>query len=849
MTVGAASRPERRAPSAVRSAESSLDRARLQRPRVDGKFLAAGNETLYVLGVTYGPFASGGDDGGYDPAVTATDLEAMRAHGINAVRLYSIPPRWLLDAAAAQGIRILIGLPWEQHVAFLDDRARATDIERRIRHAVRGCAGHEAVLAYAVGNEIPASIARWHGRRRVERFLARLGAAAKEEDPEGLVTYVNFPSTEYLRLPFCDFLAFNVYLERRDRFEAYLGRLQNLADDRPLVMSELGLDSRRNGDEAQAESLEWQLRSCFEAGCAGTFAFSWTDEWHRGGYEILDWDFGLMTRDRSPKPAAEAVGRVYRDPLPAKPSDPLVTIAVCTHNGEATLGSCLDAIARLDYPNYETVVVDDGSDDGSADVARSRGARVVSTPNRGLSSARNTALDAAAGEIVAYVDDDVAPHREWLRHLVRGFEAGHAAVGGPNIVPPDAGVVERCVANAPGGPTHVLVSDREAEHVPGCNLAVRRDVLERVGGFDPHFQVAGDDVDLCWRVQRAGGTVGFAPGAQVWHRHRSTVRGYLRQQAAYGAAEALLERKWPEKYSPGGHVAWNGRLYGNGAAQHRGGWRWRIYYGGWGTGFFQSIYGPRRSLLESLPLMPEWYLVIAALAALSAGAFAWPPLLAATPLLAAAVAALVADAALGAARATERLTGRGHWRLRILTAALYLLQPPARLYGRVRRGLTPFRRRGPGGFTTPLPRTATLWSETWAAVEDRVRALETALHDAGAIACSGGDWDRWDLEVRGGLLGKARLRLAVEEHAAGRQLVRIRAWPWLSRSGLVTPLAVAVLAGGALAIDPSVTAAGMFGGIALAVAARAAYECGRATAAVRIAVRDMPTLQMADWFK
>ena len=390
---------------------------------------------------------------------------------------------------------------------------------------------------------------------------------------------------------------------------------------------------------------------------------------------------------------------------------------------------------------------------------------------------------------------------------------------------------ERCVANAPGGPTHVLVSDREAEHVPGCNLAIRRQVLERIGGFDPQFRAAGDDVDLCWRLREAGHTVGFVPGAQVWHRRRSTVRRYLRQQAGYGVAEALLERKWPQKYSPAGHVAWSGRLYGNGAAQHRGGWRWRVYYGGWGTGFFQSIYGPRRSLLESLPLMPEWYLVIGVLAVLSAGAIAWGPLLAVTPLLALALGALLVDAGLGAARATQVGPRRGRWRLRALTAALYLLQPPARLYGRIRGGLTPFRRRGPRGLASPVPRTLTSWSEEWVAAEERVRRLDAALREAGAIVVSGGDWDRWDLEVRGGLLGRARLRMAVEEHGAGKQLVRVRTWPRPSRAGLATPTMVALLAAIAVAIEPSAAAAATFGGLALLVAARAGYESARAAAA------------------
>jgi hypothetical protein len=104
-----------------------------------------------------------------------------------------------------------------------------------------------------VGNEIPASIVRWHGRQRIERFIARLYRIVKAEDAGALVTYVNFPTTEYLSLPFLDILCFNVYLETREKLESYLARLQNLAGDRPLLMAEIGLDSRRKDSTKQAE--------------------------------------------------------------------------------------------------------------------------------------------------------------------------------------------------------------------------------------------------------------------------------------------------------------------------------------------------------------------------------------------------------------------------------------------------------------------------------------------------------------------------------------------------------------------------------------------------------------------
>src|SRR4051794_33568441 len=124
------------------------------RVRVQGKFLFRGDEKLYLKGVTYGTFAAG-PDGDYPPPPRVdADFAAMAAFGINTVRTYTVPPRWLLDAAERHGLLVMAGLPWEQHVAFLAERSRARSIERRVRDGVRACSGHPALLAYTVGNEI-----------------------------------------------------------------------------------------------------------------------------------------------------------------------------------------------------------------------------------------------------------------------------------------------------------------------------------------------------------------------------------------------------------------------------------------------------------------------------------------------------------------------------------------------------------------------------------------------------------------------------------------------------------------------------------------------------------------------
>jgi O-antigen biosynthesis protein len=753
------------------------------RPCVRGKFLFVGDEKLYIRGVTYGAFTPDSTGAEYqDAAAIDRDFSLMAAHGINAVRIpHTMPPRALLDIAARHGLRVMVGLSAEQYVGYLADGRGGPDIEQLIRTKVRTAAGHPALLCYALGNEITSPMARWLGPRRVASYLERLYRAVKDEDPEGLVTYVNYPTTEYLQLPFLDFVSFNVYLETQERLEAYLARLQNLAGDRPLLMSELGLDSLRNGEMGQAQSLDWQVRTAFASGCAGVFVFAWTDEWYRH-HAVDDWLFGLTRADRSPKPALHAVRSAFAEvPFSPQLSWPRVSVIVCTHNGARTIRECCEGVRRLDYSDYEIIVVDDGSTDDTAAIVREYdGVRLIRTEHRGLSSARNTGLAAATGEIVAYLDDDAAPDPQWLRYLAATFlRSTHAGVGGPNLPPAGDGPIAACVARAPGGPIHVLLTDREAELIPGCNMAFRKSCLEAIGGFDPQFRVAGDDVDVCWRLQERGWTLGFNPAAMVWHHRRNSLRAYWKQQIGYGRAEAMLERKWPEKYHAPGHVRWTGRVYGLGSPNA---WPWRrprIYHGVWGAAPFQSLYEPEPGMLAKLLQVPEWHLLTGAVAALAGLSLVWRPLWVAVPLLVGAVLPYVAQAGLGALRARfPRAPSR--WtrlRRRLLTAALHFLQPLARLRGRLREGLTLWRGQNPLRPAPLWPVTATLWSERWQPVDQRLATVESALRAGGACVYRGGAHDRWDLVVGSGFFGKARLLLGAEDHPGSRQLLRARWWP------------------------------------------------------------------------
>ncbi|MBD1918057.1 glycosyltransferase [Phormidium sp. FACHB-322] len=807
----------------------------IPRLAVKGKFLFCDGQKLYIKGITYGTFCPNSQQEQFpEPEIVAHDFAQMASQGINSVRVYTVPPKWLLDLAHRHDLWIMVGLPWEQHIAFLDAPQRIADIEQRVRLGVRACSKHPALLCFAIGNEIPASMVRWYGRHRVEAFLKRLYWAVKAEDPDSLVTYVNYPSTEYLHTPFVDFYCFNVYLELQDRLDAYLARLQNLAQDKPLVMAEIGLDSQKNGEVKQAETLAWQIRSIFGSGCAGCFVFAWTDKWYRGGFEIEDWDFGLTDRSRQPKLALQTVRRAFEEtPFSASIEWPKISVAVCSYNGSSTIRDTLSALQNLDYPNFETVVVDDGSTNGVAQIAQQyKGVHlIVHRQNEGLSVARNTALNAASGDIIAYIDDDAYPDPHWLTYLAAAFlQADWAGVGGPNLPPPGDGLIADCVANAPGGPVHVLVSDQEAEHIPGCNMAFRVNRLKEVGGFDPRFRSAGDDVDICWRLQNRGWKIGFSAAAVVWHHRRNCVKTYWKQQKGYGKAEALLEEKWPKKYNAVGHLSWAGRLYGKGLVRVLSFQKQRVYFGSRGSAPFQSIYQAAPDLFSSLSTMPEWYLLTLLLAGLSTLGYFWPYALWAIPLLMAASAVPVLQAIWSASHAEFTTLNRSRLnRLKLysLTTLLYCIQPLARLWGRLDNGLTPWRRRGKTSLKWPRCQSRALWSEEWYSSEDWLSDFYQGFSRHGAIASHGGDFDPWDLEIRSGLTGSIRILMVIEEHGNGKQLVRLRSWPKIAPTA-VGILIIMILLTAAAARDESIFAAFVLGCATFAGGATIAWDCSTA---------------------
>ena len=581
------------------------------RPRVtvEGKVFRLGPEQLKIRGVTYGPFAPNAAGEPFaEPAIVAADFAKMRTASINSVRIYNPPPPWFLDLADEHGLVALMEIPCPKHLDFLESETTRREARERVAKAVRETQGRAAILGCCIGNEINSDIIRWYGAKRIERFIGELVDVARQEDPEMLVTYASYPPTEYLELPSLDFSTFNVYLHDRTTFHRYLLRLANLQVDRPLLLGELGMDTIRHSEDEQADFLGGHLAETALTGLAGAFVFSWTDDWYVHDWQIDDWAFGLTRRDRSPKKSLAAVASVFGQPPSAQLSrTPRVSIVVCSYNGGRTLDQCLRSLSTLTYPDYEVILVDDGStDDTPAIAARFPEVRTIRQRNEGLSVARNVGMHAATGEIVAYTDSDCFADADWLTALVHQLEtSGADSVGGPNLTPED-GWLAGCVACSPGQPSHVLETDLKAEHIPGCNMAFRREALLAIGGFDPQFRKAGDDVDLCWRLMEAGYWITFAPGALVWHHRRQGPRAYFKQQAGYGEAEALLAKKHPERFNLLGSGIWRGLMYGGGLVGLRFG-KTHIHGGVFGLGLFQTLYQPAPAHWAMIPSTIEWH--------------------------------------------------------------------------------------------------------------------------------------------------------------------------------------------------------------------------------------------------
>jgi glycosyltransferase involved in cell wall biosynthesis len=760
------------------------------RVRVDGKFFRLGERKFYAKGVCYGPFAPDARNESFASLEqTRRDFGQIRELGANVLRVYHVPPRWLLDLAAEHELKILIDVPWHKNRCFLDSAKTRAEVCEAVREAVGACLGHPAVFAFSVANEISPDVVRWSGAETIGDFIDELVSVAKATDPECLCTFANYPSTEFLRAHNLDFLCFNVYLHHRRALENYLARLQMQADAKPLVLGEFGIDSLREGEANKSEILSWQIEAAFRAGLAGAVVFSFTDDWFKAGRRIEDWGMGLTTRDRQTKDSFFSVRNAFQT-APYFPLNlyPKVSVVVACYNGARTLKSCLDSLLNLNYPDYEVILVDDGSTDATPQIASLyKTVRYFRQANHGLAVARNSGIAAATGEIIAFTDADCRADEDWLYYLTGDLlNSRFAGIGGPNYLPPEDSPVAAAVMVSPGGPAHVMLTDRIAEHIPGCNMAFYKWVLEEIGNFDSIFRRAGDDVDICWRLQQQGYRIGFSPAAFVWHYRRSTIHAYLSQQHGYGEAEALLVRKHPEYFNLFGGSIWRGHIYTGskfGVVVRQP----IIYHGLFGAGLFQTLYAAEPALTLMLCTTLEYYVLITLPLLVLSVPFHFMLPVALTSLLISLVVCVAAGVQADLPKNQQHLWSRP------LVALLFFLQPItrgwARYQGRLSRHPTPKTAEARLESLQQRDRGQSLEEVYYWTMEnmdrvDFVHGIIARLGQQGWPSKADSGWCAFDVEIFGNRWARLQLTTVTEELAGNQRLFRCRlrgAWSLMAK--------------------------------------------------------------------
>ncbi|MCL4486905.1 MAG: glycosyltransferase [Chloroflexi bacterium] len=226
-----------------------------------------------------------------------------------------------------------------------------------------------------------------------------------------------------------------------------------------------------------------------------------------------------------------------------------VSIVIALKGDNPYIRETLTCLRELDYADYEVFLLPDAPFSAGPDV------HVIPTGPVGPAAKRDAALQSVTGEIVAFLDDDTYPERDWLRNAVKYFGNPEvAAIGGPAVTPPadderrqaSGAVYVSLLGGGNYAYRYVPREMKEVDDYPTCNLLVRRTVLERLGGFDTTFW-PGEDTKLCLEITRTlGMKIIYAPDVVVYHHRRALFSGHLKQVRSYSQHRGYFVKRFPE---------------------------------------------------------------------------------------------------------------------------------------------------------------------------------------------------------------------------------------------------------------------------------------------------------------
>lgn len=232
---------------------------------------------------------------------------------------------------------------------------------------------------------------------------------------------------------------------------------------------------------------------------------------------------------------------------------PSVSIIIPVRNSQNSIEKCIDSVLNIDYPNFELIVIDDGSTDNTAQILNKyrKNITIITNPScLGPAKSRNLVSRQAKGEYLAFTDADCIVDKNWLKELISGFSGqGVVSVGGSQGVPKDESGFGRSVSKfmkKAGFISDYMHSGKseivQVSHNPSCNAIYRKDIFLKEGGFLEGLW-PGEDVELDYRLRKKGYKIFFNPRAIVYHYRPQDLKSFLKMMYRYGWAQGYLVKK------------------------------------------------------------------------------------------------------------------------------------------------------------------------------------------------------------------------------------------------------------------------------------------------------------------
>ena len=231
---------------------------------------------------------------------------------------------------------------------------------------------------------------------------------------------------------------------------------------------------------------------------------------------------------------------------------PSVTVIIPVLNGAQTIEPLLESLQKQDYDKnkIEVIVVDGNSTDKTRDIVENFPVKLVVESRDGLNLARNIGIKSSNGEIIAFTDSDCIVPRNWVTKIVENFKDPKVSCVGGSTKALNSDFVSQYADNSIVRLMPLFTKREELDqvkpffrHPAGCNMAFRRKAAEEVGYFDENIQYGFDEVEFADRICKAGYKMVLDPEVSVWHKHRSTLADFFRQNFQYGKGSGLVLRK------------------------------------------------------------------------------------------------------------------------------------------------------------------------------------------------------------------------------------------------------------------------------------------------------------------